>query len=319
MTLIHSIKASASRLMRGAAGVALGLGFVGALLSPCQALAQAAAPAATPQAQGAGPALWVIRDPDSTIYLFGTVHVLRPTTGWGSAKVDTAFNAASEIYFEIENPADQAAVAPLIQRYGVNPQGGLAHTLTAGQLTLLDSAARSMGMTAVQMDVFRPWLAGLTLSMAPLTKAGYDPNSGVELVLRQRALAAGKPVKGLETLEQQIQFLATLPEPTQVAFLRSTLESYEDATTELDALVAAWAAGDVAAVQRLGVDEIRQQGGGLYRVLLTDRNTDWAGQIQRMLAGSGTTFIAVGAAHLAGPDSVQAILQKRGVTVQTVN
>lgn len=316
MIAIETLKAAG----RAVLGAALGLGLAAALVvGPTRALAQAAAPAAAsravPQAAGSGPALWVIRDADSTLYLFGTVHVLRPTTAWGSPRVDAAFNSADQIWFEISNPDDQAAIVPLIQQHGLSPNRQLSHLITTGQLNLLDSAARSMGSSAVQMDVFRPWLAALTLSVAPLTRAGYDPQSGVEMTLKARADAAGKPVHGLETIDKQVRILAGMPESEQLAYLASTLESYEDATVELDRMVEAWARGDVATLESVGVDEMQTETPALYRALLVQRNTDWADQIQTLLEGSGTIFIAVGAAHLAGDDSVQEILEDRGVTV----
>ncbi len=165
----------------------------------------------------------------------------------------------------------------------------------------------------VQMDVFRPWLVGLNLSIAAIVRAGYDPQSGVELVLKARAEAAGKPVHGLETIDRQIGILAGMSEADQLAFLRSLLEAWEDATVELDRMVGAWATGDVALLEEIAVDEMQSQSPVLYEALLVQRNTDWANQIQTLMEGSGTIFIAVGAAHLAGDDSVQEILADRGV------
>ena len=293
----------------------------GFLSSPGLATAQVAqtpAPvtASVKPAAGAGPALWVVRDADSTLYLFGTVHVLRPDTGWGSAKVDAAFDSASDIWFEISNPDDQAAIMPLIQQYGVSPATPLSSLLTADEVADLDAAARTIGASAAQMDPLRPWMAGLTLSVAPLVKAGYDPASGVELVLKARALAADKPVHGFETIDKQVRMLATLPEAIQLEFLRSTLEDFDEATVMLDEMVAAWAAGDVDALNRVAVQDMKMEAPEVYDALLVRRNADFADQIQGLLAGSGTAFIAVGAAHLAGADSVQAMLETRGVAVQ---
>lgn len=324
MTVSTPLKTRAAHLARTALGVVLGVGLAGAIVfQPAKAFAQAveAAPAAAvaaravPQAEGAGPALWVIRDADSTLYLFGTVHVLRPTTAWGSARVDAAFASADDIWFEISNPDDQAALLPLIQQHGISPDRPLSSLLTAEEMAALNAAAAGAGMNAAQLDVFRPWLAGLTLSVAPLVKAGYDPQSGVELILKGRADAAGKPIHGFETIDRQIGILAGMSEADQLSFLRSTLEAYGDATVELDEMVTAWATGDVATLERVAVDEMRAESPAVYEALLVKRNTDWAGQIQTLLAGSGTAFIAVGAAHLAGDDSVQEILADRGVAV----
>ncbi|WP_372706687.1 TraB/GumN family protein [Brevundimonas sp.] len=321
MTFTQRLKSSAAGFVRSALGIGFAVALVaqpsGTFAQTAPAVSPAIALKATPQAQGSGPALWVIRDADSTLYLFGTVHVLRPTTAWGSARVDAAFDSADEIWFEISNPDDQAAVMPLVQRYGLSPDRPLSFLLTPAELVALNAAASAAGLTAAQLDPFRPWLASLTLAVAPLTKAGYDPASGVELVLKPRAEAAGKPIKAFETIDLQIGFLAGLNEADQLAFLRLTLEAYEDAATELDQLVEAWATGDVAGIERV-VTEMREESPAMYDILLVRRNTDWANQIQSLLAGSGTAFIAVGAAHLAGEDSVQALLEDRGVVVAAV-
>lgn len=323
MFAFDRLSAAARRLTSTAMGAALGLALTAALVAaPMEAFAQAEvapaapAPAATPQAQGQGPALWVIRDADSTLYLFGTVHVLKPDTAWGSAKVDAALDSASDVWFEISNPDDQAAIIPLIQQHGVSPATPLSSLLTPEELADLDTAAKAIGASGAQLDAFRPWFAGLTLSMAPLMKAGYDPNSGVEMVLKPRAVAAGKTIRGLETLDKQIKVLATLPEDIQLEFLRATLSEFDEAATQLDQMVSAWATGDVEALNRVAVVEMKTEAPHIYDALLVRRNTDWADQIQTILAGSGTGFIAVGAAHLTGEDSVQAILAKRGVVAE---
>lgn len=320
MKLSAVLKTSASNLARAAGGAAGGLALFFAISgAPGQALAQDAAPAAAhPAIQGQGPALWVVKDADSTLYLFGSIHVLRPTTGWASPRVNAAFDSASDIWFEISNPDDQAAIIPLIQQHGLSPQTPLSSRLTPEEIAELDEAAKAIGASAAQMDIMKPWLAALSLSVAPLVKAGYDPKSGVEMALKARAEAAGKPIHGFETLDKQIGMLANLPDETQLAFLRETLKNYDEATTMLDTMVGAWAQGDVATLDRVAVQEMKSDSPELYKVLLVERNTDWANQIQTLLQGSGTAFIAVGAAHLAGEDSVQAILKSRGVTVEPV-
>lgn len=316
MTFTDRLKSSVSTLARGAVGVAGGLAlFVAIAGVPADALAQTA-PAAPAAIQSEGPALWVIKDADSTLYLFGSVHVLRPTTGWASPRVEAAFDSASDIWFEISNPDDQAAVIPLVQQYGLSLDTPLSSRLTPEENAELDEAATAMGASAAQLQPMKPWLAALTLSVAPLTKAGYDPKSGVELVLKARAEAAGKPIHGFETIDKQIGILASLPDDVQMAFLRETLKDYENAVTLLDGMVEAWAKGDIATLDRIMVEEMKEASPALYQALLVDRNTDWANQIQTLLAGSGTAFIAVGAGHLTGDESVQAILQQRGVAVE---
>ena len=175
-------------VLRSTLGAALGLGMAAALvLNPAPAFARAApaAPAApaVQDAAGGGPALWVVRDADSTLYLFGTVHVLRPTTLWRWVAIEEAFESSDRLVLEISNPDDQAAMVPLIQQHGLSPGRPLSSLLNAEERARLDAAAQAMGASGAALDPMRPWLAALTLSVAPLTRAGYDPQSGVELVL----------------------------------------------------------------------------------------------------------------------------------------
>lgn len=309
MNLFSSLSAAAARAGRLVAGAALGLALTAAFVLPL----------ATPaRAQDAAPALWVVRDADSTLYLFGTVHVLKPDTAWASARVDQAFDSAQDIWFEIDNPDDTAAVLPLIQQHGLSMDRPLSSRLTTDELATLDVAARSIGATAAQMDPMRPWFAGLTLSVAPLTRAGYDPGSGVELTLLARAKEAGKAIHAFETLDQQVRLLADMPEDIQLSFLRSTLEDYDRAGEMLDGMVAAWRVGDTERLDEVMIEEMARDYPDLYRIMLTDRNADWANQIEDRLKGSGVTFIAVGAGHLVGDRSVQTFLAQKGITATRV-
>ena len=319
MTTSIALGRAASCLERFAAGLCLTL-VASAFLFAAEAQAQEA-PAATavaapaPRAVGDGPPLWVIRDADSTVYLFGTIHMLKPGTAWGSDKVDAAFDSASEVWFEVVNPDDQAALAPIMGQYGLSPGTPLSSLLTADELTRLDAVARTLGATAAQMDPMRPWLAAMMVGSAPLTRAGFDPAQGVELNLRSRAVAAGKTVRGFETIDQQIGGLARMSEAGQLTYLRHYLSSDSMAAPAMERAITGWVAGDLDIV----ADFARQNGKDIsaeaHQIFLAGRNADWASQIQTLLTGSGTSFIAVGAAHLVGDDSLPAQLESRGVRV----
>jgi uncharacterized protein YbaP (TraB family) len=131
-------------------------------------------------------------------------------------------------------------------------------------------------------------------------------------------IKAGKPVNGLETSEQQIGFLANLPQPLQLDFLRDTLHDVDKDSSELTGLVTAWKNGDTDAIAHLEDDDVRKESPELYKTLIVDRNKAWATKIATLLQHPGTVFIAVGAAHLAGPDSVQAQLARLGIATQTL-
>lgn len=300
--------------------LAVGAALSALLLAPsAMAQATAAAPVAVTAAPaGSGPGLWVVRDADSTIYLFGTVHVLKPETPWGTARVDQAFASADEYWFEIADLTDMGGAVPIIQAKGLSPERPLSSLLTAEEMASLDEAARSVGTSAAQLEPMRPWLASLTLAVATITRAGYRPEHGGDQVLHAMAEATGRPIRGLETMAQQVGFLADLDEAEQLQNLRTALDQFEKGTELLDQMVTAWSTADLEGLDHLAADDLRRDSPTLYEVLFTRRNQNWAKQVEAILAGSGTQFIAVGAGHLTGPDSLQVQLEKRGILARRI-
>jgi|SRR5581483_495300 len=266
----------------------------------------------------ADPALWKIQRGDSTVYLFGTVHVLPPDTHWHYAALDDALTASNVLYVELVDD-DQATMQPLVTQYGIDVAHPLSSELSAADEARVTAAAQTAGLPPQALDVMKPWLAALTLTVAPIIKAGFDPDSGVDKQLRSEFSSSGKPVRGLETAEQQIRYFADLPQPLEISLLRSTLDDYDKAATELAELVQDWRQGDVAAIAALENSDMREKYPALYKILLTERNGRWAQRIAQLLQQHGTVFIAVGAAHLAGPDDVQNQLRKLGITVIRVH
>ena len=285
MTTSTFMGRAAARLERFGSGLCLTLTAYAFLMATeaRAAVAQdtSAAPVATtpsaPRVQGDGPALWVVEDADSTTYLFGTVHLLKPGTAWRSDKVDAAFDSASDVCFEVANPDDQTAIMPIIQQYGTSPDRPLSSILNAEEMTRLDAAARTAGGTAAQMDPLRPWFAALMIGMAPLSQAGFDPKSGVELDLRARALLDGKPIRGFETLDQQIGGLARMSEEGQQVYLRYYLAHSDTAATEFERAVEGWRVGDDEAMRRYTFDTGRGISEETHQIFLARRNVDWAG------------------------------------------
>ncbi|NGM52042.1 TraB/GumN family protein [Caulobacter sp. 602-2] len=272
--------------------------------------------AATPSL--ADPALWKIKDHDSTIYLFGTVHVLRPETQWRSAKLDGALKSTDELVLEVVGADDMAVMQPLIMKYGIDQSTPLSKKLSPADWEKTRAYGQEMGMPAAALEAFRPWMAAITLAMAPMVKAGFDPKKGVEQVLTAEVKAGGKGLGSLETAEQQIRFFADLPAADEVSLLQSTLEEVDEGPAKLDALVKAWAEGDLTTLESQFVTEMRTKYQPLYHTLIVGRNTAWADQLKTKLDGKGVSFVAVGAGHLVGPDSVQALLAKRGIKVERV-
>ncbi|MHA6721328.1 TraB/GumN family protein [Sphingomonas sp. RS6] len=288
------------------------------LMAPAAPAQVAATPdKAAAATRPADPALWVVKDADTTIYLFGTVHVLKPGMQWFDSAVKTAFEKSDELVLELVEP-DQATMQGLVMKMAMAPGAKpIAEQLPADKREAYVKAMADVGVPAAAFDMFQPWVAGITLSVGALPKLGYDPESGVEKVLTAAAKASGKPVIGLETPEQQLGYFSTLPNPLQIAFLASAVDDYPKLGDELAKMIDRWAAGDPEALGRI-MNEGMRETPELAKILLADRNARWAKWIEGRLTKPGTVFLAVGAGHLAGADSVQTYLAKDRVKAERV-
>jgi uncharacterized protein YbaP (TraB family) len=261
-----------------------------------------------------GPALWQVSDKDTTIYLFGTVHALPKDKQWFAGPVARAYEGSDELVTEI-SLADAAADAQAIATRALLPEGQALRDLMAEEDRMqFEEALVSLGLPVEAMDRFEPWYAAMTLALLPVMQAGYDPQTGVEAALTGRA--DGKKRAALETVDQQIALFDGLPQEAQLAFLDQTVESVSSASSTLDAMVAQWLEGDADELARMLNEEVDDP--VLYKRMLTDRNANWAEWIGTRLQQPGTVFVAVGAGHLAGKDSVQDYLKKRGLKVRRV-
>lgn len=270
----------------------------------------------------AEPALWIVEDEDTTIYLYGTVHLLRDGATWNTLKLREAMAASDQTWFEIvevdaSTQADsRAATASLMQSLGVDPARPLSVTLDEPLRKKLGEVAARYGMSVAQFEPLKPWLVALTFSVVPLQAAGYSQADGVDPQLKAMALAEGDRISAFETAEQQLRFFDALDEGLQRAFLEQTLDDAGRTASVMDALTTAWQAGDPDRISDILNAEMKVRSPRLYDRLVTQRNAAWSVQIRDMLKGSGTHFVAVGAGHLAGPDSVQAHLEAQGIHVR---
>ena len=275
-------------------------------------------PKAAAATQDADPALWVVKDKDTTIYLFGTIHVLKPGLTWFDEAVKTAFDRSQELKLELVMP-DPAAMASLVQATGTAAPGTppLGERLPAGKQAAFRRAVTDLGLPADALDRYKPWLAATQLSIAPLSKLGYDSANGPETVLTEAAKAAHKPVTGLETAEQQLGYFSGLSDKAQIQFLESTVDELPTVADQMTRMVDDWAGGKPEALAAEMNDSLKDSP-EVAKVLLVDRNKRWAQWIKDRMAKPGTVFVAVGAGHLAGPDSVQAQLARLGVKAQRI-
>ena len=262
------------------------------------------------------PALWVVKDADTTIYLFGSVHILKPGLGWFDDGVKTAFDASDQLVLEmVEPPA--AEVQAMFGKFAMDQKGkALRSKMNDADRAVFEAAMGKLGIPAAALDPFEPWAAAMTLSILAMQKSGFDPNSGVEKQLTAAANISKKPISGLETMEFQLGVFDTLAESEQVQFLVETAKDIDDAGATVDKMVDLWAAPDPEKLGALMNEEMTSR--VLYDALLTKRNANWAKWISARMAKPGVTFIAVGAGHLAGPTSVQALLPAYGLNATRV-
>lgn len=284
--------------------------------SPALADNHAATETAAETAATSGPALWKVADEDTTIYLFGTVHVLPQGVEWYDATIANALEGSDMIVTEIPmDPASDAKLQQLSMSMGMLPAGTtLRSLLTPEQTAAYEAAMAKIGAPPAAFDPLKPWLAGLTLSLVPLMQQGYDPNSGVEKVLLSKA---GDKLQGaLETAEFQLGIFDSMPTEGQVAFLMESIDGMDEVKTTLDRMVTEWAKGDaenLAAIMNEGMSDP-----AVAEALLYKRNANWAEWIDGRLEQPGSVFIAVGAGHLAGARSVQDYLAQKGITVTRI-
>lgn len=275
-----------------------------------------AAAVATAAPAAAEPAVWTVRDADSTIVIFGSVHVLPRGLDWRPPVLDAALKTADDLWFETDLSGDRDAESHLFAiREGTMPgQAGLIALLTPEGRGRLDRVCARLGLAPAALDGLKPWLADITLSVAALAAQGVGVNDGVERSLLEAAPQAAR--RTFETREAQIGFFAGAPLADQLASLEDTLRQLDEDPDYYDRLIRAWTAGDAKGIEALGLEPLKRVSPVLYDRVIAQRNRRWAEAIEQRLAGAGRTVIVVGAGHLVGDDGVPALLRARGIAVE---
>jgi uncharacterized protein YbaP (TraB family) len=303
----------------GAVGLALSPAMAAPAAAPSSARAEAVKPGAdTVQAPAPRPAIWLLADEDTRIYLFGTIHMLPPGLQWRSAAFENVVREADELVLEVaEDPdTDQvAAIAPLIMR---DQPLSILERVSPERRQGLRELIQSLGMPVESFDGLQTWAAAMTLAVTGLTQALAGPDgspedvTGVEDELRVDFLQSGRPISGVEDGPQQLGFLSGLSPATQREMLEEMVDGYARGDSDFGELSEeGWLRGDTADIAA----EMEEMPAELFDVLVTRRNAAWTGWLIERLQRPGTVLFAVGAGHLAGRDSVQSMLADRGLTV----
>ncbi len=270
-----------------------------------------------PATASALPPVWVVHDQDSTMVLFGSVHLLPQGLDWRPPQLKEALGKADDVWFEAPmDGASQADATEAATRGALLPAGqSLMKMLSRSGRDRLTHAAALLDLPLDQLDRFRPWYADLVVSVGLIEKFGGQRNEGVERQLWEGLSPRAKRV-GLETPAEQIGFFTSLSMHDQLASLNQTLKGVDTVQSDYKTLLDAWMGGDVRVLDREVVRPLRKAAPGLYAKVVLQRNERWTEAIVRRLQGSGVTVVVVGMGHLIGPDGVPARLRAKGYDVE---
>ncbi|HJY41454.1 MAG TPA: TraB/GumN family protein [Steroidobacteraceae bacterium] len=260
--------------------------------------------------------LWSLQGKTNKIYLLGSIHMLQPSEQLPAA-IDAAYADADSLLMEIDmDDLDAAQMQQDVMELAMQPEDqSLQQQLGPEAYKRFVANVQPLGVDTALFDRFKPWFAAITLVQVQMMKLGFDPASGVEQRLTQRASADRKPIRGLETAREQLEIMARLPDKQQREFLLYSVEDAQRMSSELDQLLSAWRRGDAKGMAKLlqeGFDEYPD----LYRPLTVERNRKWVPQIEQLLDDEDDYLVVVGALHLVGTDSVIDLLERKGYKVE---
>ncbi len=263
------------------------------------------------------PPMWIVKDADSELVLFGSVHVLPVELDWQPPRLSSALRKADDVWFELPiDPATQSRVAQIALEKGLLPKGvHLRQKLSAAARARLDRVAVRAGIRSEQLEPFKPWLAEASLSVADFHQQGARAQEGVEQVLSTQ-LGPDVQRRAFETPEQQIDVLANVSEAEQIVSFEDTLKRMDEEPDTYETLISSWMAADLAALEREALLPVREQTPKLYKALIRDRNQRWIEVIKNRLAGHGRTVVIVGVGHLLGKEGVPERLRRLGYQVE---
>jgi uncharacterized protein YbaP (TraB family) len=261
--------------------------------------------------------LWRIQSPTGTVYLLGSVHVLRAEHYPLSAVIERAFAESRRLILEVKLDAvkPQRMQETILVKGRLAPGQTLKEVLAPAHYAQLSERAAAMAVPIQALDPFKPWMAALTLTMMKLRQLGYDPRHGVDQYFTRKAQEQGKDIEGLESFEFQFNLFERLPARLEEQLLLQTLEDMDVIEKQFDSLIRAWRRGDSEGLEEILSASFRGYP-EIYKLLVVDRNREWLGQIEKFLAQNETTMVVVGAGHLVGREGLVELLRAKGHRVE---
>lgn len=268
----------------------------------------------------AGSPVWAIRGDHNTVYLAGSVHLLKANDAALPAAFDRAYAGSRTLVMELDlGKVDPMAAAGWMMEHGALPEGSnLRKAIGEERYRRVATEAGRLGLPMEMADQLAPWVLGLQLMELQYAQLGFDSQAGVEQQLEHRAQTDGKPTAGLETLSEQLGLFEALSPEEQAKFLDLIVTEMRDVGSDTQAVVTAWRAGDAAKLASLLGDEYKSFP-ALYRALVTDRNRRWVPQIEKLLKEKDNYFVVVGALHLVGDGGLLDLMRRDGFKAEQLN
>ncbi len=263
--------------------------------------------------------LWEIQGTENRIRLLGSVHFLRPQDFPLPKAITDAYHDADVVVMELDlSTLDPFEIQQIMQRLSIDPRGRNLEALMGAR------AYRQAHELAAKLDIdlgtfmpYEPWFAALQITQLRLMQLGFDGSNGVDAYFTRQAVQDRKPIRGLETLEFQLDSMDSLPPKAQKEFLLQTLEDAADVEETMDGIVKAWKAGDTVKLETELMDGLDAQP-ELYERILVQRNKNWASSILALIDDSQDYLVVVGTLHLVGNDSLLRLIEDAGYATQQI-
>lgn len=258
--------------------------------------------------------VWKATRSGSTIYLGGTIHLLRNSDYPLPPEFDKAFKAADVVMFETDiGLLNDPATKMKLMTNGVYSDGSTVEQhLSPKVYTELKSYTDANGIPLKQFNRFRPAILISFLTMLELKRLGVTAE-GVDAHYYELAKKEKKSLKWLETADEQMNYLISCVDGHEDEFVSYSLMDLKDAAVQLATLTSAWRRGDAAGIDKLLVSEMKGTAPYVYKKLIVDRNRNW---LPVITATNGTAILLVGVAHLVGEDGVIEALKRSGYRVE---
>lgn len=299
---------------------------VAATLALAAAAALPVAAADTPATQAPSmhqPLLWKVSDGNNSLYLLGSIHVLKKSDYPLSPDVDAALRDAKTVMFELDfdEMMKPDNLAKMQQSFAFEDGRKLGEVLPADTVARLEALFAKTGATLAQVENVEPWALNMQLAMGLMMGMGFDAQAGLDLHLTREAKAAGKTLLALETMQDQLDVFEASPESEQIRMLDKFLSDPKETVRKTLAMHADWKAGNAEGLDRALRQSMAAESPESYRLLNTARNDNWISKLQVRLDAHGegdNTLAVVGAMHLLGADGVVDKLRAKGYRVERI-